>query len=180
MNSVEQAICDGIEKAHEKYLEITGSWLWHAPESFLSTFIGLEILAKTENAVYLDTSLSRILKEREELGKPKAKGPKPAALSLRPDVSVWAKTGFDLRAVIEVKRLITIGQIKSDINKLHNLRNKKFGAKSFFVVAYSVAKTQKTFDSRIKRWNRAGKCSRKKRSWNYDKSEGWGWGYVLL
>ncbi len=39
MNALENALCSSVWGAIEKYDEITGNWLFHAPEHYLQNFI---------------------------------------------------------------------------------------------------------------------------------------------
>jgi hypothetical protein len=130
LNSLEDAICSGIVDAQKKYYQMTGHLLRHAPEAFLSTVIAMTIYKKIGCFVYMDAALSRIARERKELGIPSGKAPNPKDLPLRPDISVWEKTTGGIRAAIEVKRAPWTAGISKDVERLRNLVGKDYGPKA--------------------------------------------------
>jgi hypothetical protein len=83
LNQLEQAICDGVVKAQKLYVKMNYYWLHHAPESFLSTIVGIEIAKTMKRSVYLDTSLTRIAKERKAAPDFKHRRGRPASIPNR-------------------------------------------------------------------------------------------------
>jgi hypothetical protein len=175
---LENAICEGVIAAHEKYENMTGRSLRHAPEAFLSTLIATTIYDKLGHSVYMDTALSRIARERAELGIAGGKGPKSKDLSLRPDISVWGKTTHGIRAAIEVKRAPWTAGISSDVEKLRKIVGKDYGPKAEYIVAHTAADERKTVNARIDKWV-SSKSKLIKRDAR-DGGDGRVWGYALL
>ncbi len=173
---LENAICAGVIAAHKQYEKMTGRSLRHAPEAFLSTLIATTIHKKLGYSVYMDAALSRIARERAELGIAGGKGPKSKDLSLRPDISVWGKKA--IRAAIEVKRAPWTPGISSDVEKLRKIVGKDYGPKAGYVVAHTTADEEKTVNARIDKW-----ISSKSKLIKRDTQNGGDrrvWGYALL
>jgi hypothetical protein len=72
----------------------------------------------------MDAALSRIARERGDLGIAGGEGPKAKDLSLRPDISVWGKTTGGILAAIEVKRAPWTAGISSDVENSERLSAK--------------------------------------------------------
>jgi hypothetical protein len=157
---------------------MTGHLLRHAPEAFLSTLIAMAIHEQIGCAVYMDAALSRIARERKELGILSGKQPKPAELTLRPDISVWEKTTNSIRAAIEVKRAPWTSGISKDVERLRKLVGKDHGPKAGYVVSHTVANKEGILNSRIDKWinNKAKLVERDTQSGG----DGRFWGYALL
>jgi hypothetical protein len=176
--ALENAICAGIVDAHKQYEKMTGQSLRHAPEAFLSTLIATKISKKLGYSVYMDAALSRIARERAELGIAGGKGPKSKNLSLRPDISVWGKTTGGIRAAIEVKRAPWTAGISSDVEKLRKIVGKHYGPKAGYVVAHTTADEEKTVNARIDKWISSKSQLIKRDTGNG--GDGRVWGYALL
>jgi hypothetical protein len=177
-NALEDAICSGIIDAQKKYYQMTGHLLRHAPEAFLSTLIAMAIHEQLGCYVYMDAALSRIARERKELGILSGKQPKPGELALRPDISVWGKTTSGIRAAIEVKRAPWTAGISKDVERLRNLVGKDHGPKAGYVVSHTVAYKKDIVNTRIDNWinNKSKLVKRDTQSGG----DGRFWGYALL
>jgi hypothetical protein len=64
MNKIEKCILDGMRNAHDKYFDMTGYWLHHAPEHFIETLVALRI-AEEGCFVFTNASISKIRSEYE-------------------------------------------------------------------------------------------------------------------
>jgi hypothetical protein len=179
--TLETAICKGVKHAHKDYERISGGWwLQHAPESFLSTYIAKAIHKDAGFQVYLDTSLGKIAKERVENGAPKARGPLPQYMNLRPDISVWERTTGNIRAMIEVKRSFGNEPVRQDIQKIRRFVQKQHGGRAGYVLGYTITKRDNTFEKRIENWLQSDASLVLKYEDPAADSSGYFWGFALL
>lgn len=179
MNNLEQQILNGACRAQRKYTGLTGFWLWHAPESFLQTIVAIE-LGKT-HTVYVDASLKKSKSQmRRRVGRP------ASGMGRRPDISVWAKTGASLRAVVEIKQAWNINPVVADAKKVETMLKKVRGVKAGYILVYSDAKKWANKDrvaflkNRFNSWAKkiAWQCVGMRTGTVGD--DKWAWGFCLL
>jgi hypothetical protein len=162
---------------------MTGYWLSHAPESYITVIIAQEIVKLGYN-VYIDTSLKKILNdqiEKQHGGKRKVS----PSLSKRSDISVMFKSKQQTLAAIEVKRAAYyVDPVLRDTKKLDQLIGVEGGAKTGYVVAYSEAKYHENKDTLEKRFaDWAAKTEWSLVSYHTDSfkdDENWVWGFCIL
>ena len=178
MNDLENLIQRGVINAHRQYQKMTDYWLSHAPESFLTVVIAQEIV-KANYAVYIDTSLKRILKDATT-----HKGAIPSALGNRSDISVWYRTKDSIRAAIEVKRAYSAPPVSRDAKKLARIVGLKKGPKTGYIVAYSESKSRyqiDTLNTRFRNWSTLTGWQLISSYVDKEKdSDNWNWGFCIL
>ncbi len=66
LNKIEEGLCNAVEAAKERYVQITENWLFHAPEHFLQNFIlldlankGYEVYAEATRKKYSNAKVGR-------------------------------------------------------------------------------------------------------------------------
>jgi hypothetical protein len=179
-NELEKCVLQGAVGAQKEYKETTGGWwLWHGPESFLQVVVAQKIAKKTGHFVYIDASRSRIERERGRgPGRPAASG------SQRADISVWNKTGFTLRAVIEIKRSIGTKPILDDVHRMNTWMGLNNPPAAAYMLAYSEARGKnrmKTLEKRFTTWTEQT-CWIDKGKVVYDDPDDpdYAWGIILM
>jgi Tfp pilus assembly protein PilO len=129
VTKLEQRIYSAMLGAHRQYLAMTGYWLSHAPESYITVMIARAIVGLGYN-VYIDTSLKKILNDQIILQRSRKRKLSPS-LSKRSDISVVFKSKQQTLAAIEVKRAAYyVDPILRDTNKLDRLVGVEGGAKT--------------------------------------------------
>ena len=146
MTKLEQRIHSAVLKVHKDYLVMTGYWLSHAPESYITVIIAQEIVKLGYN-VYIDTTLKKIRNDQSKnLNHTKRK--LSPLLSKRPDISVVFKAKQQILAAIEVKRAAKfLNPVRRDTEKLEQLIGGEGGAKYGYVVEYSETKYHENRDT---------------------------------
>ena len=140
MNQVEKLLCRSVVQAFERYEGITGYWLLHAPEHFLQNFLMLE-LGKSRG-VYMEATRRKIA---DGVGRP-PKGRPPHSPTTRYDLVLWDKTRNTLRAVIEIKRSLSLSApLKKDAKRIRTAVAHRQAvahgqkAKAGYLIVYSEA-----------------------------------------
>jgi hypothetical protein len=180
INAFEKSVLESAIAAQEEYKAMTnGWWLWHGPESFLQVVVAQGVAKTAGNVVYIDTSMERMVTER-------GRGPgRPAANSRqRPDISVWNKASETLRAIIEIKRTVSLGPILADAAKMNRWLRQANSPGAAYILAYSEASGGKRTATMKKRFNNwQTKSGWRKVGWVvHDDPDDpmWAWGIVLL
>jgi hypothetical protein len=146
LDLLEKNICDAIKKAHKRYEQITGYWLFHAPEHFLQNFIFLEIAKSWE--VYPEATRKKI---SEGMGKSPVG--RPPSAKFRYDLVIWNKSSDKLRAVVEIKRCLSASQtVQKDADRIRNALKGQQKAKAAYLLLYSEVPIKKGSDALIQRF----------------------------
>ncbi len=181
MNKLEKAICAGVIKAQKQYISMNSWWLHHAPESFLSTIVGINIAETLSQSVYIDTDIRRVFRERKSSSEYKrGPGRPPKVPALRPDIQVWKRAGWDIQAAIEVKKAYEQLPIKKDVIKLKGIIGKSYGPEQGYILAYTDAKNISTLESRFEKWSQeSGLVLIHKQIGDTDEKN-YTWGFALI
>jgi hypothetical protein len=180
---LEKKIHSAMLSAHKQYLAMTGYWLSHAPESYITVKLAQDIFKSGYN-VYIDSSLKKILNDRDNYQRGGKRKLSPS-LSKRSDISVVYKSRHETLAAIEVKRAAYyVNPVLRDTKKLNKLVGIEGGATNGYVVAYSEAKYHEGKDTLKKRFADWAK----KTNWALVSShtdtlsdgENWVWGFCVL
>ncbi len=183
MNDLERAILRAAQSAHRRYEAISGGWwLGHAPEFFLTTYVGNHI-ARKGWAIYLDASPKKI--NTDEDGK--KRGRRPGNIKKRFDIVVWNKSSDDIRAITAVQRAWEISPLVPDSKKVRTQAGRsKAGTKSGYMLVYSDAKRlsggppTKTLDDRFDHWKRDLKSRSFERAMPRQTDKEWVWDIALI
>jgi hypothetical protein len=150
MNQLEAALCYSVRRAYSTYKKITGNWLLHAPEHYLQNFILLHLGEKGHD-VYAEATRKKIA---DGSGRP-ARGRPPTAKAARFDLVVWKKTADELRAVIEIKRCLSlVSAVHNDTKRIKRSLSSSQPAKAGYLVVYSEIKTKSGKDAIISRFGK--------------------------
>src|SRR6267378_849952 len=117
---LDKLILNAAKTAQRTYIDMTGQWLSHGPESFLQMEIARKIF-RDGFYVFPDASDKKVL---HEMGPNRGRPPKD--LKKRFDLTVWNKTSDTLRAVIEIKatrRFDLVARDKQKIDRRFKLSN---------------------------------------------------------
>lgn len=146
LTKLEKKIHSAMLRAHKQYLEMTGYWLSHAPESYITVTLAQEIFKGGYN-VYIDSSLKKILDDQNNNQRGSKRRLSPS-LAKRSDISVVYKSRQETLAAIEVKRAAYyVNPVLTDAVKLNELVGIEGGAKNGYVVAYSEVKYHEDKDT---------------------------------
>jgi hypothetical protein len=150
MNNLEKIIIDAGKTAQKDYEAMTdGWWLSHGPESFIQHTIA----SKVKEAgfwVYPEASPKKIRKEQND----PPRGRPPRNLDQRFDLVVWYKTSNNIRAILEIKRVWSIWDLRGDREKIEKFLKLKNNEN---VMGYLLAYTEATEADGNKRADRLSK-----------------------
>ncbi len=149
-NNLEKTILKAAKNAQEIYCEMTGYWLWHAPEHFFQNVIARAIWKNGHN-VFIDASNGKVKRDAEDN---KKRGRPRKDTGKRFDISVWYKRTKTLKAVIEIKRgySLNFNLVKKDAEKIEYAVNSSKGAKSGYILLYSEIKDKKALQGLFCQW----------------------------
>lgn len=146
-HKIAHACNQGIQKAHENYVAMSGGdWLWSAPEYFLTTFIALEIHNQPgTKQVIVEHGTKKALKDAGALGKGRLHS--DIRQNGRLDILIRRADGSP-RGIVEVKnRLYNKTQYKSDLERISKILQRRadastieFGIFSFYTVTKKTAR----------------------------------------
>ncbi len=175
---LEKAIIQGARPARREYEKMTGWWLFHGPESFLTCTVASKVSKKVDYTVFIEASPKRILDEREE----KLKGKPPAYLNKRFDIVVWQKSKNNIQAIVEVKKAWNITNLKKDRKKISDyMKRNKFVRKGYFLVyTEATKKREDTLGNRLDKWAEDLNCDLVDYLIDVKSDDEWGWAIGLF
>ncbi|ADU97157.1 hypothetical protein [Thermovibrio ammonificans] len=137
METIVDVALRGVAVAWKKYYEITGEWLWAAPEYYLTSKI-FESLGKAGVWVTLEEDMNNNIAYSNSC-RP-GRYPKRLTQNKRSDLSIWWKDGT-LRGIVEVKvlRSSNYKPLEKDVHRICDLLNLKRDSTVQFgmIVAYT-------------------------------------------
>ena len=115
-----------------------GEYLPYSHESFLQNFIAIELFKKTNHWVYVDPSRRKVREQITNTGRK----PRPESLKQRFDLIVWPKTGYGVKAVLEIKETWGKQPVLGDVKKVHNFLKTYSGRGAAGYVLYYTDKSR--------------------------------------
>lgn len=196
LNDLEKAIGHALPRAQRAYVEMTGWWLTHGPESFLQHEIARHIARKRKAIVFTEVSPRKIAAEFPTKGRGRTYEARK-----RFDLIVWQKSSYGVRAVIEIKRAWGAKPVLKDAKKIHSYMLHKRAAKTGYLLVYSDASNakgrssgagrRKHIEDRFAKWGRRLERTgwiklrpqtfspHRKYAQDEDGKTVWSWGYVI-
>ena len=157
-NALEKSIIEGAKEAQEDYENMSGWWLSHGPEYFLTSIVSNWLCKKSGFYVYPEASPKKIAEEHK---RPRQEQPSKMQ-GKRFDIVVWNKSNIRLRAIIEIKLAWSIRPLIPDRNKMRGFLSTSEHKPTCYLLVYTTAKGPnrvETLKRRFMHWEKKLECN---------------------